>query len=151
MKKTREHDSLRSLSEDCSDSITYSSDSTSSALALPLLSVKHQELLDEEKQPYDIDFIGTGSFQVSQLNILQKRSLEPLKSSDANLSARGKFHRSRDQFVRDAQNTTMIITNEARRAKRLGQEKPSPKLLVPYFQRALAFERLKQVSCQAVC
>jgi hypothetical protein len=28
---------------------------------------------------------------------------------------------------------------------RLGQEKPTAKLLTPYFQRALAFERLKQI------
>jgi hypothetical protein len=36
--------------------------------------------------PHDIDFIGTGSFQVSQLNLLQKRSLEPLKSNEALVS-----------------------------------------------------------------
>ena len=95
--------------------------------------------------PHDIDFIGTGSFQVSQLNLLQKRSLEPLKNNDALLSARGKFHRSRELFLKEAQSTSAIITTEARNAKRLGQEKPTAKLLLPYFQRALAFERLRQV------
>ena len=98
------------------------------------------------KAPHDIDFIGTGTFQVSQLNLLQRRSLEPLKNSDALLSSRGKSHRQRDIFVRDAHNASAIILTEARTAKRLGQEKPTAKLLLPFFQRALAFERLKQVS-----
>lgn len=98
------------------------------------------------------------------------------------LSARGKSHRSRELFIRDAASTSAIISTEARNAKRsvpcdydwmelwlllwhhrcfhgviecyllaacddhrLGQEKPTAKLLTPYFQRALAFERLKQI------
>ncbi len=108
--------------------------------------IKGEKANLQEVIPHDIDFIGTGSFQASQQNLLYRRSLEPLKSSDAQLSARGKSHRARDQFLRDAHSASAVITTEARRAKRLGQEKPTAKLLQPYFQRALAFERLKQVN-----
>lgn len=38
---------------------------------------------------FEIDYIGTGTYQVSQQNILQKRSIQPYKSSDALLSSRG--------------------------------------------------------------
>lgn len=38
---------------------------------------------------FEIDYVGTGTYQVSQQNILQKRSIEPYKNSEALLSSRG--------------------------------------------------------------
>lgn len=88
---------------------------------------------------------GTGTFQVSQFNVLQRRSLEPIRNSDAQLSARGKYHRPIESFKKDVQNSTAIISNVTRKGKRLGQHGLNATLLMPYFQRALSFERLNQV------
>ena len=123
-------------------------DQFGSPVQLPPIHKKDRLAIPPENDtiPHDIDFVGTGSFQVSQHNVLYRRSLEPLKSSDAQLSARGKSHRSREHFAKDAHNTSAVIATEVRRAKRLGQDKPSAKLLLQYFQRALALERLKKVS-----
>lgn len=95
----------------------------------------------------EIDFVGNGSFQVSQMNLLQKRSVEPFKDTSAKLSARGLHHRSSDQFVKEAQNASNIILGELRNGKRLGgkSNKPAAYLFTPYFQRALAYERLNDV------
>jgi len=99
-----------------------------------------------EKRLFEIDYVGTGSFQVSQQNLLQKRSVEPYKNSDALLSARGLHHRSRDVFVKEVQSTSSLIAGLMRREKvTQAKYKPSPQLLIPHFQRALAYERLKQL------
>lgn len=95
---------------------------------------------------YEIDHVGNGSFQISQLNLLAKRSLEPVRSMDAQLSARGLHHRSREVFLRDAANATNIIKGMMRGEKaRAGHYKPSAQLFQPHFTRALANERLERI------
>jgi len=42
---------------------------------------------------FEIDYVGTGTYQVSQQNILQKRSIEPYKNSEALLSSRGTIYK----------------------------------------------------------
>jgi hypothetical protein len=37
------------------------------------------KISQNDSKVYDIDFVGTGTFQTSQLNLRQRRSLEPLK------------------------------------------------------------------------
>eukprot|EP01032_Pedospumella_encystans_P017371 gene17371-19795_t len=100
----------------------------------------------EPKKLHEIDFVGTGTFQVSQQNLLHQRSIEPFKNSEAILSARGLHHRSKEVFVKDVQNSTSVISALMRREKVSGAKyKPSMALMTPHFQRALAFERLKQI------
>lgn len=95
---------------------------------------------------YEIDHVGNGSFQISQLNLLAKRSLEPVRSMDAQLSARGLHHRSREVFLRDAAGATNIIKGMMRGEKaRAGHYKPSAQLFQPHFTRALANERLERI------
>eukprot|EP01033_Poteriospumella_lacustris_P012579 gene12579-8998_t len=95
---------------------------------------------------YEIDHVGNGSFQISQLNLLAKRSLEPVRSMDAQLSARGLHHRSREVFVRDAAAATNVIKGMMRGEKaRAGHYKPSAQLFQPHFARALANERLERI------
>lgn len=95
---------------------------------------------------YEVDYIGNGSFQVSQLNLLGKRSLEPIKSEAAQLSARNLGHRSIDVFSREVMTTSNLITSLMRGEKvRSAKYKPSPQLFQPHFQRALAYERLHQI------
>jgi CRP-like cAMP-binding protein len=95
---------------------------------------------------YEIDYVGTGTFQVSQLNLLNVRSVEPLKSVDAMLSARGLHHRSKEVFLKDVHSATHIINGMMRGEKvTAAKYKPSPQLFQPHFQRALAFERLKKL------
>ena len=106
---------------------------------------KHHKPSQEQKM-FEIDHVGTGTYQVSQENILHRRSLEPIKNSDALLSARGLHHRSKDVFVREVQNASGLISSLMRREKVTSAKyKPSPQLMAPHFQRALAFERLQQV------
>jgi CRP-like cAMP-binding protein len=95
---------------------------------------------------YEIDYVGTGTFQVSQLNLLNHRSVEPVKTYDALLSSRGLHHRSKEVFVKDVHSATNIINGMKRGEKVTSSKyKPSPALYQPYFQRALAFERLQKV------
>lgn len=95
---------------------------------------------------YEIDHVGNGSFQISQLNLLAKRSLEPVRSLDAQLSARGLHHRSLDVFIRDATNATNVIKGMMRGEKaRVGHYKPSAQLFQPHFARAVANERLQRI------
>jgi tetratricopeptide (TPR) repeat protein len=99
-----------------------------------------------EKKLFEIDYVGTGTFQVSQQNLLHQRSIEPFKNSDAILSARGLHHRSKDVFVKEVQNASSLISSLMRREKVSSSKyKPSAQLLTPYFQRALAYERLRQI------
>ncbi|KAJ1405070.1 hypothetical protein B484DRAFT_404567 [Ochromonadaceae sp. CCMP2298] len=108
------------------------------------LSVPRQK--KKEKRLFEIDYIGTGTYQVSQLNLLHQRSIEPYKNSDAILSARGLHHRSREVFVKEVQSASSLISGLMRREKvTQAKYKPSPQLMIPHFQRALAYERLKQL------
>lgn len=62
------------------------------------------------------------------------------------LSARGLHHRSREVFVKEVNNTSSMISSLMRREKVSSVKyKPSHSLMTPHFQRALAFERLKQI------
>lgn len=95
---------------------------------------------------HEIDYVGTGTFQVSQLNLLNKRSTEPFKTSEGVLSARGLHHRPRDVFVKDVQASSGVITSLRRREKMSNLKTAfSSQLIVPSFQRALAYERLGQL------
>lgn len=99
-----------------------------------------------QKLTYDVDYIGNGSFQVSQLNLLQKRSIEPLKETGAKLSARGLHHRSREIFVKEVVNASTIIDTALRNDKKLGgKNKPAESLFGTYFQRALGNERMNLI------
>jgi len=62
-----------------------------------------------EKAPHAIDFVGTGTYQVGQLDILQLRSVELNRSVESNLSARGLHHRSLDFFSKGIKATTSEI------------------------------------------
>lgn len=107
------------------------------------LRTKNKKVIN--KKPFDIDFIGNGPYNVTQLNLLQRRSAD-VKNYDAKLSARGKCHRDHDYFSKDLVNSTIVINNQVRITKREGKGgKPSPILLTPYFQRGIAQERLKEI------
>jgi hypothetical protein len=62
-----------------------------------------------EDRVYDIDYIGTGTFQVSQNDILQRRSLDLTKTTESQLSARGMQHRKREHFVKDVREATAVL------------------------------------------
>jgi len=97
---------------------------------------------------FEIDYVGTGTYQISQHNILQKRSIEPYKNSEALLSSRGLHHRSKEVFVKEVHATTALISSITKRdTKKISniKIKPSQQLFIPHFQRALAHERLKQI------
>lgn len=112
-----------------------------------LLEQEDDEKLRANGAPiYEVDYVGTGTFRVSQLNLLSKRSLEPLKSIDAQLSARGLHHRSREVFAKEVQTASLTIAGLMRGERASGtKSKPSTQLFQPHFQRALALERLQQV------
>jgi tetratricopeptide (TPR) repeat protein len=139
------------------DLSTYGTDSissefdTPSILELPIEEMKIQYALRHKnkkvtnKKPFDIDFIGNGPHNVTQLNLLQRRSVD-VKNYDAKLSARGMSHRDQDYFSKDLLNSTIVINNQVRITKREGKGgKPSPLLLTPYFQRGIAQEKLKEI------
>lgn len=86
------------------------------------------------------------TWDVSQLNLLQKKSIEQIKSISAVHSARGKYHRSLDHFHREVHNNSAIISvsNQARRREGKIGTKPSA-LYFPYLQRAIAYERLHEI------
>jgi CRP-like cAMP-binding protein len=95
---------------------------------------------------HEVDYIGNGTCQVSQLNLLFKRSIELTKDKQANLSARGLYHRRPEVFKKDISNKTEII----RAAKSKSDIKktsghtvlPPVHLFGVYFQRAVGYERL---------
>jgi CRP-like cAMP-binding protein len=99
------------------------------------------------RTPHAIDFIGAGTFQVSQLDVLQKRSMEVAKTLESNLSARGLHHRNKDFFTKDVRSSSAIISQTllqgVRDPKINGQT--SVYLRNQYFQRALGYERLGQI------
>eukprot|EP00596_Hydrurales_sp_CCMP1899_P005345 CAMPEP_0119043616 /NCGR_PEP_ID=MMETSP1177-20130426/24079_1 /TAXON_ID=2985 /ORGANISM="Ochromonas sp, Strain CCMP1899" /LENGTH=422 /DNA_ID=CAMNT_0007012105 /DNA_START=134 /DNA_END=1403 /DNA_ORIENTATION=+ len=108
----------------------------------------------KETIPFEVDFLGNGSFQVTQLNLLTKRSMEPTQNSDAQLSARGLHHRKREQFDRDIKNTTNIIMTSGTQNNSIQADNSEGKSLASqpkfhlfgqYFQRALAYERLGKI------
>jgi len=100
------------------------------------------------KRFFEVDYIGNETYVASQNNILLMRSQEPVsqQSTEAKLSARGLHHRSRPQFARDFRDASAVITNaqKAEKGKTKGS-KVSPLLMAPFFQRALACERLSQL------
>lgn len=106
---------------------------------------------EKEIVPFEIDYLGNDSFQVTQLNLLTRRSIEPNQNSDAQLSARGLHHRSRAQFERDIRSSTNIIMLSSLHgvAQNDAEEGQSPQpefhLFTQYFQRALAYERVGQI------
>jgi tetratricopeptide (TPR) repeat protein len=100
-----------------------------------------------EKVPHAIDFIGTGTFQVSQYDVLQKRSIEVMKTTESNLSARGLHHRSKDYFMKDVRASTAVIQQALLQGVRdpKNQNKSNVYLKSQYFQRALGYERLGNI------
>lgn len=106
----------------------------------------------KEMVPFEIDYLGNGTFQVTQLNLLMKRSIEPSQNSDAQLSARGLHHRSRGLFERDIKsNTNIIMLNSLHGGGQNdgvdGQSnQPEYHLFPQYFQRALAYERVGEMN-----
>jgi CRP-like cAMP-binding protein len=101
----------------------------------------------QHKHLFEIDFVGNESYVTSQRNVLLKRSDEPFAINfEAKLSARGLHHRSRNEFQRELKESTNIIVNSLKEDKGAKKgNKPKAQLLQPYFQRALAFERLNQI------
>ena len=80
------------------------------------------------------------TFRVSSQNLLKVKSIEIFQDPDALLSARGLRHRSIEVFQKELKNTTQIITS----TKTATGIAPSH-LFHPYFQRALAHERLNEI------
>ena len=122
-------------------------DATASRSTTPITPKKSKK----KKELFDVDFIGNGTYQVSQLNIFQKRSIEPYKDVNAKLSARGLNHRQKQVFLKDLQSTSAIIDNALRSDKRVGSVNssgkiiPSTQLFPSYFQRALCHERMNEI------
>ena len=99
-----------------------------------------------EKPPHAIDFVGTGTYQVGQLDILQIRSVELNRTVESNLSARGLHHRSLDFFTKGVKSSTTEIQRTVLQGVRDPKSKGSNHhLKSEYFQRALGFERLGQI------
>lgn len=91
---------------------------------------------------HDVDFVGTGTFQVSEQAILQRRSMDVNKTSESMLSARGLQHRTRNYFLKDIKATTAMIEQ----SHHSGRKKAfSPQLFNTYFQRALGHERVGKI------
>ena len=99
--------------------------------------------VSEKSKIFEIDFIGGETYRVSQNFILQKRSLEPIvhKDSFAALSARGLYHRDKDYFLKELSGSSQLIRSLSKQG--LGKKGGSHALYFQFFQRALAFERLK--------
>lgn len=97
------------------------------------------------KQLFEIDYVGNETFVVTSLNLLCKRSDEPIKGNEAKLSARGLHHRNKEKHYKDFASSNAIITNSQMREKKEKKAKISAQLVPPLFQRALALERMKQL------
>lgn len=141
--------------QDMSSTDDFDGDNQSITTATSIESADVRQLTNPYSDPmelmrkfrsYEIDHVGNGSFQISQVNLLAKRSIEPIRSVDAQLSARGLHHRSVDVFVREANNASNVIKGMMRGEKvRNGHYKPSAQLFQPHFTRALANERLEKI------
>mmetsp|Transcript_20879 Transcript_20879/g.19026 ORF Transcript_20879/g.19026 Transcript_20879/m.19026 type:complete len:652 (+) Transcript_20879:19-1974(+) len=104
---------------------------------------------------YEVDFVGNGSYQVTQLNLLKKRNIELIKDTAAKLSARGIIHRPFEQFHKDVRNATAVIQtalqNEILTSVKTSSKKGHKAARRPaylfnsYFQRGLGYERLNQL------
>lgn len=109
-------------------------------------SIKKGNKKSDKQKVFEVDYIGTGTFQVSQLNLLETRSVEPFKSADAKLSARGLHHRNVDIFKKEISTTSTVISLLMRSERKIGGKYvPSPQLFLSHFQRALAYERMKEI------
>lgn len=112
----------------------------------------------EVKKLYEIDYVGNGylylvltfrfqsndnginnsSFQPSELNLLNPRSVNIIPNGPAALSARGLHHRSREVFTKEVKTaTTNINTLTMTHSK---TEKGRALVFMPIFQRAVAKE-----------
>eukprot|EP01038_Epipyxis_sp_PR26KG_P013799 gene13799-18509_t len=96
---------------------------------------------------YEVDNVGNGTFQVTQFNLFNKKSIEINKSIEVQYSARGLSHRSVDTFRKQVSQQTKLISNLKRSEKRTTGHKyvPSAELYNPHFQRAIANERLHKI------
>lgn len=115
---------------------------------------------------HDVDYIGTGTFQVTQMGLLQRRSMDINKTSESILSARGLQHRTKNYFVRDIKASTAVIGFFSSQALLLvvlffnsfldqsseqshhgaGSRKVfSPHLFNTHFQRAVGYERIGKI------
>eukprot|EP01035_Chromulina_nebulosa_P019743 gene19743-25675_t len=104
---------------------------------------------------YEVDFVGNGSYQVTQLNLLKKRNIELIKDTAAKLSARGIIHRPFEQFNKEVRNASAVIQtalqNEILTSVKTSSKKGHKAARRPaylfnsYFQRALGYERLNQL------
>ena len=106
------------------------------------------EISDGEKcKPFDIDFVGTGTFQLSQFDLLQKRTVELKKSTEARLSARGLHHRTRNHFNREVKDYSAIIQQTLRQGARNSKadNKSLPYMMSSHFNRGISYERLGQI------
>ena len=93
--------------------------------------------------PILIQTISVGdTFRVSQTNLLKIKSVELFQDSQALLSARGLTHRSSELFKRELKNVSQVIGHTKTTT---GTNQPTH-LFQPYFQRALAYERLNQIN-----
>ena len=135
--------SLPPIQGDDTSVTSFGDSSTSSSTVVPL-TPKTEKI----KKLFEIDFVGNESYVTSQRNVLLKRCDEPFGINlEAKLSARGLHHRSRNEFQREMKESTAIILNSLKEDKGAKKgNKPKAQLLQPYFQRALAFERLNQIS-----
>lgn len=95
---------------------------------------------------FEIDYVGAGTYRTPQIHLFHSRAIEPMKTEEGALSARGLHHRSKEYFIREVQNATNIIAGLMRGEKVTKEKyKPSAPLYYPHFQRALAYERLNQL------
>ena len=118
--------------------------SSSSLKPLPLGRMKSFTNLNEMaiEPVHDVDFVGTGTFQVSEQSILQRRSIDVNKTSESQLSARGLQHRTRNHFLKEVKASTAVIEQ----SHHTGRQKAfSPQIFNTYFQRALGYERLGKI------
>jgi len=108
---------------------------------------KKKEEKDDNKyipRLFDVDFVGNDSYQVTQQNLLQRRSVELVKTNDSKLSARGLYHRPKEYFQRDYQNASSNIKNHLKNSRKSGSDTGS-NLFYQYFQRGVANERLNSL------
>lgn len=97
------------------------------------------------KKLFEVDYVGNETFVISELNLLARRSDEPNKCTEAKLSARGLFHRTKEHHKRDLLLSNAVISSAQKRDSRGKKGKVSSQLLPPLFQRALARERFHQL------
>ena len=84
--------SINSKNDDTNDNSRSLFSGSIADTTLTTVDGRHSQSKHNLSKPFklfEIDYVGTGTYQVSQQNILQKRSIEPYKNSEALLSSRG--------------------------------------------------------------